>query len=440
MQRKSQWIARCFNYCVWSGFLVSALLAVNQSITSNWKQFATFMLSGMTRQSKIIQISMLITLGFVASVIFLYVRGMFWEQPWPLNSFLPAPINHFCDYFSIVDAWRRLQFNGGGNYFPAADLFIHPFSLIQSQYTGANLFIWISSSFMFIYSFINLKSQNLAATIQHAVIFSFMTYPVLFALHTANFEFFVFIFLCLFIHFYQQNNRLSTFFLALAISMKLVPGIFLVLLLADKKYKEIGLTFFWVIVLTLIPLLIFDGGLRSGLNNYLEHMKAGQAFYYNFMVLGVPGIHYGHSLINAARILMGPHLPSVEFLIQPYTFFVVLVLAWITYCIVFKIKDLWKKVAILIIAMNLLPYTSTDYKLLHLYIPLYLFINHSQKQRWDGLFSVLFAMLLIPKYYLYFYKDPLLSMNNVVNTFAMLFMGLLIILSKTKSRNIKCAQ
>ena len=48
-------------------------------------------------------------------------------------------------------------------------------------------------------------------------------------------------------------------------------------------------------------------------------------------------------------------------------------------------KEFWKKVAILVVAMLLLPHVSADYKLIHIFLPLFLFINISEIKppRWS---------------------------------------------------------
>ncbi len=58
---------------------------------------------------------------------------------------------------------------------------------------------------------------------------------------------------------------------------------------------------------------------------------------------------------------------------------------------------LWRKVTLLVCALNLLPIVSGDYKLLYLFVPLYLFINKEELHRMDWVYAVLFSLLLIPE-------------------------------------------
>jgi hypothetical protein len=52
---------------------------------------------------------------------------------------------------------------------------------------------------------------------------------------------------------------------------------------------------------------------------------------------------------------------------------------------------------VLNVAMLLLPPISANYKLLHLFIPLYIFVNNEQRSKFDILYLLLFGLLLIPK-------------------------------------------
>jgi hypothetical protein len=64
-------------------------------------------------------------------------------------------------------------------------------------------------------------------------------------------------------------------------------------------------------------------------------------------------------------------------------------------------KEFWKKVALLIFAMVSFPYLSADYRLIHGFIPLYLFVNSKEHTKLDLFYAIVFASLLIPKdYYL----------------------------------------
>lgn len=407
------------------GILVTTLIYLSANLAVNNLEIT------LHRENKIKYFTLILSAGFLGSVIFHYVRGMFWGRP--LDTFLPSVLG-FGDFFGLVDQWSRFSFSGIGyglSYFPSTYLIASIFSILYdplAPYYSLIPYLLFFCGFFLIYAFKNLQCENRIDSFQSVIVCFFMSYPVLFSLHTANIEIFVFMFLCMFIYLYQQGKILaSTLFLALPISMKLLPAIFLILFLSDKKYKEIFYTLFFVFVLSLIPLLIFRGGLGNGLSNYFHNLSASQKMYSELMIIGPAGNHYGHSLLNAVRIIAGPSMPLMTNIIKPYFVFTMICFGTLSVYIVRHEKVYWKKVALLVISMNLLPYTSTDYKLMHLFIALFLFINSQREEKWDFLYIVLFSLLLIPKDYYYFNNNPLYTLNNVLNAFLMLTILSLII-------------
>jgi len=72
----------------------------------------------------------------------------------------------------------------------------------------------------------------------------------------------------------------------------------------------------------------------------------------------------------------------------------------------------------LTISMCVLPIVSTDYKMIALFIPIYLFINNNEQDKKWVIYSSLFALLLIPKNYRLLYNvydgvfiDPILMVS-----------------------------
>jgi len=143
------------------------------------------------------------------------------------------------------------------------------------------------------------------------------------------------------------------------------------------------------------------------------------------MVIDGVGNIFGHSLLTVIRIIFAPIMPPIQSILKPYLLFAFISFGVITAWIVFKEKIFWKKVALLVLSMNLLPYVSTDYKLMHLFIPLFLFINYQERDKWDFVYTSFFSLLLIPKNYF----SPF-SFSAVLNPIIMLFILLLIIMSK----------
>jgi hypothetical protein len=117
----------------------------------------------------------------------------------------------------------------------------------------------------------------------------------------------------------------------------------------------------------------------------------------------------------------------------------ILAVAVVLYVILME-KEEWKKVALLIFSMLLLPTISADYKLLYVFIPLFLFINKEHQSNLDILYLLLFGLLLIPKDYYFFiniHSDANgrhdISIAVVINILTMLIMSILIMVNGIKN-------
>ena len=411
------------------------------------KLYLEFKQLELDRDLKLKYLVTIIIIGYALITFFYYYQGLVLGMGYPRNTFLPDPVASFGDYFGVVDQWKAFRFNGVGYglaYFPSTYLIADLFSHIHSRILGLRLFILTFFCFFLIYTYLNVKSKtNNIETIQNVFVCVFMTYPVLFTIKTANFEIFIFIFLCVFVYLYRQGKfALSSIPLAMVISMKVFPAVFLILFIADKKYKEIFLTIIAVLIFSLLPLIIFKGGFRGGLDVYLGNLRASQKMYSDLMIMSPAGNHFGHSFLNGLRIIMGDSFPPMQMIIKPYLAISILSFTMLSFFIVFIEKVFWKRITLLVISMCLLPYTSTDYKLLHFFIPMFLFINVEKSEfsfidKFGLHYILIFSLLLIPKNYYYFYDNPLYSINNVLNPILMIVLLFLIIQSGLQNNRNK---
>jgi 4-amino-4-deoxy-L-arabinose transferase-like glycosyltransferase len=104
-------------------------------------------------------------------------------------------------------------------------------------------------------------------------------------------------------------------------------------------------------------------------------------------------------------IVLQGQIPLPRFILDHtlslYLGLVVIIFIPIMLFVLFVEKELWKNVALLTFSMLLLPNISADYKLLHVMLPLYLFINSSENSKLDYYYVLCFAALIIPKNYIY---------------------------------------
>ncbi len=407
------------------------LTAFSKKIFKNLILTKKLILISLDRKEKIGLCSLIMCANFFLNLFFHYWEGSYHKLGYPFNTFLPT--GWFGD-FTLYTSWSIYQFNGVGyafSYFPGMYLGIDLLNKIFGKYLFQATIAYLSffALFLFWYTYKNVKTDSILESLKNAFIISLMSYPYLFTSQTANPEIITFIFVCLFFIYYKKSRLVSNISLAYATSTKLFPGIFIILLLLEKRYKDIFLVSMFTILFTLLPLVIYDGGFNKGIGNYLDRFKASQNMYIQLMVIGGAGGYYGHSLLNGINTFLPGLLPPTKTLMFPYSIFAfVIFIAVVIYLILFE-KTFWKRVAVLVMMMNLLPYTSTDYKLLYIFLPLFFLINHLKKDKHDGIFIVLLSSLLISKDYFYFNNNPSASFTIVGNTFIMSAILLLIIIS-----------
>ncbi len=379
----------------------------------------------------------MLCIGFAGIVVYYYWMGMFLEKTFPFNTLLNGPINRFGDFYGPFTNWTLTQFreiNYGLVYFPSTYIFLDALSWISNgnPYTGFAIFETLFCVFMFFYVHSNTKINNsILQSIQNIIAFTIMSYPFLLTFATGNLEAMIFALLASFLLLYQKGEFVKSVIpLGIAISMKAIPGVFLILLIADKKYKELLIIFLVIIVATIIPLIIFDGGFNTGIVDYFYRLTASQDMYFDLMVIASSGNAFGHSLLNSLRMIF-PSFPPVASIATLYLSFVFISMVAITFYLCKYESILWKRVMIIVSAICLFPMTSTDYKLIHFLLPLFLLINHndlSSEKRMNKIFLILITLILVPKHYFYFHNNPFYNINNIANTLLMILIPMVIIL------------
>jgi len=83
--------------------------------------------------------------------------------------------------------------------------------------------------------------------------------PIQIHLLNGQVNFLVILFCTLFIYWNDRNNKLSSLFLAFAISLKIVPLVFLIFLFIEKKYKDILLTIVFSFISVFVLPFLFAG-------------------------------------------------------------------------------------------------------------------------------------------------------------------------------------
>jgi len=384
----------------------------------------------MNRDRKIAILVFIILTGFVAAVFYHYVYGVSLNLGYPYDTFLFLPSDRWMDFvwpYRIAGnpyIVARPDFQNFPFLYKTASVFV-----FLGPKLGLAVFLLVYSLLFFSISFMELKNdnpnENKLLTLQNSFVFTFLSYPFLIAFDRANFEIVVFFCLFFYVFFYQKHSFVSAIFLGFAIALKAFPVILAIPLLSNRRYKEIALAAVISLSVTLISYATLPGGI---IVNIPLHIRNLQLYNQAYAVAGNSGLYFGISAFGALKfvaILTNLSLMSGT----TYSIFSIAALVVISVYVILIEKKFWKKIALLVCALNLLPMVSGDYKLLHIFIPVFLLIGETEREPLDWLYIVLFGLLLIPKNYYLLSVLPIASISILLNPLLMFAIVILIIVT-----------
>jgi len=332
------------------------------------------------RRNALIAIS-LITLGFVASVTWHYIKAQYFGLGYPASTFLFTPLDKFNDFFHPFQALKAT-----GNpysdyalhgvlmpYLPFAFVLLEPFTILDPK-AAFIVFSLMSIVLFYVLAYWTLcrflGDKVLSLIFSGALVISI--YPFAFQLDRGNIEIFVFGLIALFLWAWRKDKAWALVPLAAAIAMKLYPGVLLFLFVGRKQYRS----FFAAGALSL---LLIAGGyclvalwsgspLLSVVSEQLTQMALHKPTYsYTFA-----GLQHNHTLwgyflgINSFWASShGKLLLSWSFSSLIYTIGVIVLFIGSAAYVSFSKSDDWRKLTVLMTCMLVFPYTSFDYTLIH---------------------------------------------------------------------------
>jgi hypothetical protein len=363
--------------------------------------------SAPTRSVLIALVTSIVAIGFFAAIAYHYQVGTVAKRGYPDNTFLFNPDDRFNDFFNpygvslTPERYEHLIISY--SYFPLAQTLTRGFTLLPPN-VALVVFLAIFVGGYFWSCWRELKDDHWTETLRSVSVIGLMSYPFLFTFDRANFEGYIFLLSYLFVHLVRTKRyALSALPLGAAVAMKPFPLVFVVLLLAERRYREI-------VYVGLVAAALTGVSMAAMINQHgdpLSKFGAGWKWYHENMDLGVGGIIYGHSLWGLVRLVIirfiAPSFPDtsphdiLSLASKPYMLTMLTAMAGLTALMYFRQQTYWKRVALLALAMNLFPYVSADYKLLYMMLPLYMLVNSPERSRWDYTYAVLLALLLVPK-------------------------------------------
>ena len=371
-------------------------------------------------------------IGWGLAIFWLYVRAAFRGAEFPYNTFLPAPVTRFGDFYLMYDEWARLGLGGVGyglSYLPATYIFVHVLRTITENPYDAIVYSQIPLlAFLPIIVFFMFRRKGFAFSLIVFLIILF-SYPNIIAWHTGNIESWIGLLLILASFSWALNKKyLFVILIGLAGAMKIYPLIFL-LMLVVKREKDIirsALLAFVTIFGTNIIAITFlkNGILANGIGytkRIIQSLIESQQMYQELMWYSGSGNAFGHSLLNSIHLFFGEnYLPTKQFYYVPG---IILIMIFIFVLILNKGNKLtdWKLLTIFGVSACLFVPTSSDYKLFYL-IPGLLVVLYKQVKLnlFDFFIVIMIASTLFPKPYLYVNISPFANATAYLTTLTLL--------------------
>ncbi len=382
----------------------------------------------MTKPVKQDVIAIVIVGGLVVAAIDHYVNATYLSLPYPYSTFLFKRTDQFMDWFNLVrisfdpyrvhdalqpyvpSSLRGILFNpypaftsGRHSYFPFLCLVISIVFLLG--YGPSFCFAMLSFIGFFVaYEWRPLQARSVFGTLRNVIIFTFLSYPVLFALDRANTEIWIFMLDASFLLLYRKRRyHAAATMLAISVASKPFGIVLAVLLLLDRRFVETCYAVGLAGALNLGSMLVFPGTLRENLTTWRANLGLFQIKY----GLGYEGLPFGHSLFGMwkyAYFLWSPEtygFESVSHLADIYRYVAAFLLVAFCGFIFWRRQslELWEIVGLLVVAQVVLPYVSVDYTLLHCYLPMLLFIESDKQSSLDRVTAIVFGLLMVPKQY-----------------------------------------
>lgn len=378
----------------------------------------------MTKQQKVFFLSWIILGGLVLSLLYHFILSYYFHFGYPYATFLFRPQDRWRDFLwpLRVSANPYVVARADFQNFPFLYKLASIFSFLTPQ-AALGLYLGICFLAFSIICYKEFRTGKWSFPVNFAIL-AFLTYPFLFAFDRANFEIVVFLCLYLFILFYESRPAVSAVFLGFAIALKAFPVILAILYLTDRKYRDLVIAAVISLSATLISYATLPGGISVNLPLHSRNLQ----LYTQTYALGNEGLYFGNSLWGALKftsVITGSQPVSTAAYLIAVGFGLIALFLYL----VFLEKSFWKKVALLVCALNLFPQVSGDYKLLHLFLPIFLLVNDNEPdgKRMQFTWLILFGLLLIPKDYYHLPALPEASISVLLDPLLMLTLMLLII-------------
>lgn len=399
----------------------------------------------MKQQRKIVGILLFIIIGYLFYGAFSLYGQKVLGYVYPDGSFLFWPADQYMDFFNVnaMVAEGRPYVDFYSSYPPfilgIAWLFsrmadyktytTHELVTMTEGKISYIIFVGIFTLLIGVLLYCFLSKEKKLFRNQFLLIltipFLIFTAPYIFMLDRGNYLLIAIACYLAFVYFYEKNETLAAVFLGLATAIKIYPIFLFLIYFIEKKWKNMGIAALSAGISSLIPFLLFKGGIWQ---NIVEFGYALLSFGGGYET-EVPNVYFGVGLTSLLRFpfMIWNNLTIPDwFPVMPVYLVLGSALAlWSLYHL-WKEEILWKKMLVLTALMVFLSPNAYMYNLTFLLAPIVMFIlaPKSETSWLDGVYLVFLGLLMIPKAYYYMLYEHAIGIQVALD--GLLLLGLIL--------------
>lgn len=372
----------------------------------------------MTRESRAQWLTLVLVAGFLATFLATTFYGNYSGAGYPSNTFLfnaddrysldpavPGPptligIHGFGDFYEpYVNSRDPRPYvqqplpTGPSSYFPLTHVFLFPFA--QLPYAVAfSLYVAVFLGVALLAVWRAVPRAPVPARALQAGALVLLSGPVLFLLDRGNIEGLVFVGMLAAVLAYREGRpTAAALLLAFPIALKGAAAVLLLLFLRDRRWRALALSIGAVTVATIASFAVLQGSFADNVEGFRRALQGAEGL----SETGTHGVQYSTSL-KALMVVFGQVDENFYFWVENYTVLAVALLAIATLGTLLLPLRLWERVALIVAVIVLAPALSFEYRMVHLLIPIVLFLaDEREPRRLDAVYVVLFGLLLVPK-------------------------------------------
>ncbi len=367
--------------------------------------------------------------GFVAAVLAHYVLSQYYQRDYPESTFLFKPQdNRFADlseargvgghlFGDFFQAWQQSRQPSPyvsedpyfrSNYPPLLHLVLRPLGAL-SYSSAVVLYVVVIAASVVALAYFSLPGSRVVRA-QTALVIGLLGYPLLLLLDRGNVEGlpFVLVWLAL-VPKHLPATWLRPLLLGAAAALKIYPVVFLLVLVRRRLWRELALAIAAGGGLTLLGLLVLEGGPVKG----LQDMRAGlQAFSAFTSADNAIFVQHSSSLLGAGKVLIQEGLLPAGSLTAVSALRWLLTALLLAAVLVLPLRR-WEELFILATLITVTFSVCFDYRLVYFLLPLVLLLRESGVGSSVDLTVAALAVVHVPKSLPLLYED--VSVSTVVN-------------------------